>query len=121
MISNARGFRVLVADTTAEVWRWKNVKRKTDRDDVVSAVMNSLRQFETPFKAGQPPPSLCCRAENLASTNVFPDSRTSKLLPTSRGGWTKLGQVCRSTFFLQTWPRSYPKTGHLWCSYNVAC
>lgn len=29
----AAGVRVLVADTTQDAWRWKNVKRKTDSDD----------------------------------------------------------------------------------------
>lgn len=31
----ALGLRVLVADTTQDAWRWKNVKRKTDRDDAL--------------------------------------------------------------------------------------
>jgi len=37
-LAAARGIRVLVADTTAEAWRWKNVKRKTDRDDACKLV-----------------------------------------------------------------------------------
>lgn len=29
------GYRVLVANPSAEAWRWKNVKRKTDKDDAL--------------------------------------------------------------------------------------
>lgn len=29
------GYQVLVANPSAEAWRWKNVKRKTDRDDAL--------------------------------------------------------------------------------------
>lgn len=29
------GLRILVADTTQDAWRWRNVKRKTDRDDAL--------------------------------------------------------------------------------------
>ncbi len=37
-LATARHIRVLVADTTAEAWRWRNVKRKTDRDDALKLV-----------------------------------------------------------------------------------
>lgn len=37
-LAAARGLGVLVADTTAEAWRWRNVKRKTDRDDALKLV-----------------------------------------------------------------------------------
>ena len=29
------GIQILVADTTQDAWRWRNVKRKTDRDDAL--------------------------------------------------------------------------------------
>ena len=29
------GYQVLVANPSAEAWRWKNVKRKTDKDDAL--------------------------------------------------------------------------------------
>lgn len=32
-LATAAGIAVLVADTTQDAWRWKNVKRKTDADD----------------------------------------------------------------------------------------
>lgn len=37
-LATTRGFRVQVADTTAPAWHWKNVKRKTDRDDALKLV-----------------------------------------------------------------------------------
>ena len=37
-LARARGLRVLVADTTDAAWCWKNVKRKTDRDDALKLV-----------------------------------------------------------------------------------
>lgn len=51
----ARGIRVLVADTTAEAWRWKNVKRKTDRDDALKlvrlATLNEINPVHMPGPA----------------------------------------------------------------------
>ncbi len=37
-LARAHGIAVLVADTTAEAWCWRNVKRKTDRDDALKLV-----------------------------------------------------------------------------------
>lgn len=34
-LGQALGLAVLVADTTADAWQWKNVKRKTDKDDAL--------------------------------------------------------------------------------------
>ncbi len=41
-LARACGLRVCVADTTAEAWRWRNVKRKTDRDDARKLVRLAL-------------------------------------------------------------------------------
>jgi transposase len=39
------GYPVLVANPSAEVWRWKNVKRKTDKDDALKlAKLTALEQ-----------------------------------------------------------------------------
>ena len=37
-LAAAAQVRVLVADTTQDAWRWKNVKRKTDADDASKLV-----------------------------------------------------------------------------------
>lgn len=40
------GMKVLVADTTQDAWRWRNVKRKTDRDDALKlARLAALQQL----------------------------------------------------------------------------
>ncbi|NJR63820.1 MAG: IS110 family transposase [Cyanobacteria bacterium CRU_2_1] len=39
------GYKVLVANPSAEAWRWKNVKRKTDKDDALKlAKLTALEQ-----------------------------------------------------------------------------
>jgi transposase len=39
------GYQVLVANPSAEAWRWKNVKRKTDKDDALKlAKLTALEQ-----------------------------------------------------------------------------
>jgi transposase len=42
------GYQVLVANPSAEAWRWKNVKRKTDKDDALKlAKLTALEQVST--------------------------------------------------------------------------
>ncbi|WP_421659427.1 IS110 family transposase [Leptothermofonsia sp. ETS-13] len=42
----AMGYTVLVADPSAEAWRWKNVKRKIDKDDALKlAKLAALEQI----------------------------------------------------------------------------
>lgn len=42
------GFKVVVANPSAEAWRWKNVKRKTDKDDALKlAKLAALDQIST--------------------------------------------------------------------------
>jgi transposase len=44
----ALGFNVIVANPSAEAWRWKNVKRKTDKDDALKlAKLAALDQIST--------------------------------------------------------------------------
>jgi transposase len=42
------GYRVVVANPSAEAWRWKNVKRKTDKDDALKlAKLAALEQISS--------------------------------------------------------------------------
>ena len=42
------GYKVVVANPSAEAWRWKNVKRKTDKDDALKlAKLAALDQIST--------------------------------------------------------------------------
>lgn len=46
----AMGYAVLVADPTQEAWRWKNVKRKTDKDDALKlAKLAALEQINAVY------------------------------------------------------------------------
>lgn len=47
-LAQAGGVRVLVADVTGEAWRWRNVKRKTDRDDALKLARLALLQQINP-------------------------------------------------------------------------
>jgi len=53
-IAKALGKEVEVANTTHEAWRWKNTKRKTDRDDALKlaqlSAMNQLPKVHIPKK-----------------------------------------------------------------------
>lgn len=47
-IATALGFALAVANPSHEAWRWKRVKRKTDRDDALKlAQMAAMRQLPT--------------------------------------------------------------------------
>jgi transposase len=42
------GYKVIVANPSAEAWRWKNVKRKTDKDDALKlAKLAALEQISS--------------------------------------------------------------------------
>ncbi|MCU0568734.1 MAG: IS110 family transposase [Oculatellaceae cyanobacterium Prado106] len=44
------GYKVVVANPSAEAWRWKNVKRKTDKDDALKlAKLTALDQISTVY------------------------------------------------------------------------
>jgi transposase len=51
------GLKTLVCSTNEEAWRWKNVKRKTDRDDALKlarlSVMDELKKVHVPSQAGR--------------------------------------------------------------------
>jgi transposase len=45
-----QGYAVLVANPSAEAWRWKNVKRKTDKDDALKlAKLAALEQISSVY------------------------------------------------------------------------
>jgi transposase len=44
------GYKVVVANPSAEAWRWKNVKRKTDKDDALKlAKLTALDQISAVY------------------------------------------------------------------------
>lgn len=45
-----QGIELEVANPTHEAWRWKNVKRKTDRDDALKlAFLSAMNQLPTVY------------------------------------------------------------------------
>lgn len=47
------GYPVLVANPSADAWKWKNVKRKTDKDDALKlAKLTALDQIESVYMPG---------------------------------------------------------------------
>ena len=45
-VCTAEGYEVLVCNPNQEAWKWKNVKRKTDRDDALKlAKLAALEQL----------------------------------------------------------------------------
>jgi transposase len=58
----ALGFNVIVANPSAEAWRWKNVKRKTDKDDALKltklAALDQISTVHVPITEHRPYRSL---------------------------------------------------------------
>ena len=73
-LCRARGIRCLVAHTGDEAWRWKNVKRKTDRDDALKlcrmAALGQLPQAHMPTRAVRQKRSLLKHRQNLVARRV---------------------------------------------------
>lgn len=53
-LAQAPGRKVLVADTTEDAWKWKNVKRKTDADDAAKLVRLALLEQINPVHIPTP-------------------------------------------------------------------
>jgi transposase len=58
----ALGYNVIVANPSAEAWRWKNVKRKTDKDDALKlaklAALDQISTVQVPITEHRPYRSL---------------------------------------------------------------
>lgn len=48
------GYNVIVANPSAEAWRWKNVKRKTDKDDALKLAKLAALEQISPVHVPQP-------------------------------------------------------------------
>ncbi|MGL4419621.1 MAG: IS110 family transposase [Gemmataceae bacterium] len=95
-------FQVLVANTNAEAWAWKNVKRKTDRDDALKLAKLAAMD-ELPTVPMQPQPlrqrkSLIGLRKRLVSERTRGQNRIRGLLvsqglacPRGNRAWTMLG------------------------------
>ena len=96
------GLTVLVANTNAEAWAWKNVKRKTDRDDALK-LAKLAAMGELPTVPMQPKPlrqrkSLIGLRKRLVGERTRGQNRIRGLLvgqglaaPRGNRAWTALG------------------------------
>ncbi len=99
-LATARGLRVLVADTTGAAWCWRNVKRKTDREDALKLVrlaalgqinpvhvpapavrqLRALLEYRRALTAGQ------TRCKNRIRATLLTVGRR---LPAGKTGWSR--------------------------------
>lgn len=92
--------KVIVADTTQDAWKWKNVKRKTDHDDALKlARLAALKQLN-PVHIPSPPMrawrQLVAQRNSLVAEQTRCKNRIRALLlphdqdlPSGKRGWTK--------------------------------
>lgn len=96
------GIKARVANPNGEAWKWKNVKRKTDRDDALKlarlTALGELPEVHLPSKATRQKRGLLHYRQTLLGQRVAVQNRLRALLstqglPAPRGhrAWTQLG------------------------------
>jgi transposase len=99
-----QGVKLIVADTTQDPWQWKNVKRKTDRDDALKlAHLAALGQINAVY---MPSPRMRAWRQLLALRRSLVTERTriknrirallvvvDQKLPAGKSGWTQERQT----------------------------
>jgi transposase len=98
-LAEAMGLTVQVANPNHDAWRWKNVKRKTDRDDALKlarlSAMNQLPTLQLPAARVRQWRSLIGYRWSLVSRRIAIKNhirsildRQGRLLPGGKSGWT---------------------------------
>jgi transposase len=118
----ARGIDLEVANPTHEAWRWKNVKRKTDRDDALKlAQLSAMGQLPTvylPEGNVRQWRSLISYRQALVRRRTAIKNHIRSVLdreglswPAGKSGWTN-----KALFSLQGWARPLEEVteGSLW-------
>jgi transposase len=96
------GYRCKVANTSSEAWKFKHVKRKTDRDDALRLAhleaSGQLPTVELPAKAVREKRSLIAGRQRLVGRRVAVQNRIRALLvgqgqemPRGQQAWTQAG------------------------------
>lgn len=94
------GIAIVVADTTQDAWAWRNVKRKTDRDDALKllrlALVGQLNPVHIPSPRMRQWRSLLQARESIVADQTRCKVRIRALLlragcalPRGKGGWTQ--------------------------------
>src|SRR4051794_35213494 len=103
-IAAALGFTVAVANPCDEAWRWRKVKRKTDRDDALKlvrlALVGQLRTVHMPSPQQRQKRRLIHQRKSLverqtqgknAIRSIFSQQGLSGELPSGHKLWSKVG------------------------------
>lgn len=103
-IAAALGFAVMVANPCDETWRWRKVKRKTDRDDALKlvrlALVGQLRSVHMPNPQQRQKRRLIHQRKSLverqtqsknAIRSIFSQQGLSHELPRGNKLWTRAG------------------------------
>jgi transposase len=99
-IARELGIAVVVADTTQDAWAWRNVKRKTDRDDALKLLRLALvgqlnpvhvpsplmRQWRTLIQSREAAVVAQTRCKVRLRALLL---RSDQALPRSKSGWTQ--------------------------------
>lgn len=99
-LSATLGFDIQVANTNREAWRWRNIKRKTDRRDALKlAQMSAMNQIETvhvPSPEVRAWRSLITYRRTLVKRRTQIKNNIRSILdregltmPSGKSGWTK--------------------------------
>jgi transposase len=103
-LAAALGLRVVVANPCDEAWRWRRVKRKTDRDDALKlvrlALLNQLRTVHMPTPQQRQKRRLIGQRKGLverqtqtknAIRSIFSQQGLSHELPRGHKLWSRIG------------------------------
>jgi len=122
-VAVALGRRILVADTTQDAWRWRNVKRKTDRDDALKlarlAALGQINPVHIPDPRMRQWRELVEYRAALVAERTRIKNRlrqlvlihTGRRLPTGKSGWT---QTVRATLLETAKPLAGCGADELW-------
>jgi transposase len=103
-LASSLGMRVAVANTTADAWKWRKVKRKTDRDDALKLATMALNDELPTVHVPSPPKrqkrrlilhrrALVARRTQCknAIRSIFSQQGLTHTLPRTTKAWTKAG------------------------------
>jgi transposase len=103
-LARSLGLSVAVANTTAEAWKWKKVKRKTDRDDALKlakmALNDELPTVHMPSPQRRQKRRLMLHRRGLVARrtqcknsirSIFSQQGLSHTLPRGTKAWTQAG------------------------------
>jgi transposase len=99
-IASGLGMEVQAANTNGQAWRWKNVRRKNDREDALKlaqlSAMNQLRTVHIPNRQVRQKRALIQYRQSLVARCVQTKNSIHSILdkegltmPSGKSGWTK--------------------------------